>query len=232
MSPPATPGRRDLLRPQRLLQQAADDAARARSPSGIGLDSAAVRARMVARLRAGGIDCEPVLQALAAVERHRFVDTALATQAYEDTALPIGLQQTISSPSVVARMLALLFAGDAARAAGSLGRVLEIGTGCGYQTAVLARLATGIVSIERLAPLHARARENLAPLALRDVELLYADGRLGHPPRAPYRSLVAAAGGGSRRSSTAAAAGRCWSSSTGATAATSPPTTMPCASSP
>ncbi len=184
-----------VLRPQRGLHQTAADAARARAPSGVGLDSATVRRRMVARIRAGGVDCEPVLRAIADVERHRFVDSALAAQAYEDTALPIGLQQTISKPSVVARMLALLFGGDAAAAAGDLGRVLEIGTGCGYQAALLARLSTGVVSIERLFPLHQRAAANLAPFALTSVRLLHGDGRDGHAAGGPYRSIVAAAGG-------------------------------------
>jgi protein-L-isoaspartate(D-aspartate) O-methyltransferase len=151
---------------------------------------------MVARLRAEGLRCEPVLQALGQVERHRFVDTALATQAYEDTSLPIGLQQTISKPSVVARMLALLFEGDAARTQGHLGRVLEIGTGCGYQAAVLMLLARGVVSIERLRPLHDKARAHLGSLRHgTDLRLVHGDGRLGHAPRAPYQSIVAAAGG-------------------------------------
>ncbi len=161
----------------------------------MGLDSAAVRQRMVNRLRAGGVRCEPVLQAFGQVERHRFVDTALATQAYEDTSLPIGLQQTISKPSVVARMLALLFEGDAARELGQLGRVLEVGTGCGYQAALLALLARSVISIERLKPLHEKARDNLAHHRQGDLRLLHGDGRLGHPPWAPYQSIIAAAGG-------------------------------------
>ena len=184
-----------LLRPQRPLRQAAEDAARLASPSGLGLDSSAVRKRMVDRLRADGVSNESVLQAFAAVERHRFVDTALATQAYEDTSLPIGLQQTISKPSVVARMLSLLFEGAHARQHGNLGRVLEIGTGCGYQAALLTRLAQGLVSIERIKPLHDKARLHLAAMRQGDVRLLHGDGRLGHAARAPYQSIVAAAGG-------------------------------------
>ena len=197
--PAAGPGA--TLRPQRLLQQAAQDAARRHTPSGLGLDSATVRARMVQRLRAGGIVCEPVLQAFGQVERHRFVDTALAIQAYEDTSLPIGLQQTISKPSVVAHMLALLFDGARARQDGHLGRVLEIGTGCGYQAALLALLARSVVSIERLKPLHEKARENLAVLrqgvgaGRPDIRLVFGDGLLGHAPRAPYDGIIAAAGG-------------------------------------
>jgi len=186
---------RSLLRPQRHLHEAALDAARTQVPSGLGLDSAQVRARLVQRLRESGIGCEPVLDAIAAVERHRFVDSALATQAYEDTSLPIGHGQTISKPSVVARMLELAFGGEQARRRGTLGRVLEIGTGCGYQTALLARLARLVVSIERLRPLHERARANLAPQRGGDVRLVYGDGRLGHPPWAPYDTVIAAAGG-------------------------------------
>jgi protein-L-isoaspartate(D-aspartate) O-methyltransferase len=151
---------------------------------------------LVQRLRTEFHCHEAVCQAMRAVPRHQFVDSALAIQAYEDTSLPIGLGQTISKPSVVGRMLALLFAGERAAAAGHLGRVLEIGTGCGYQTALLAQLSRRIVSIERLKPLHDKARENLA--ALRppgDLRLLYGDGRLGHAPLAPYDSIVAAAGG-------------------------------------
>lgn len=189
-----------LQRPQRPVQQAAADARRLQSATGVGLDSAAVRARMVARLQGGGLHCAPVLQALGTVPRHVFVDTGLAAQAYEDTSLPIGLQQTISKPSVVARMLALLHEGQGARARGHLGRVLEVGTGCGYQTALLAHLAHCVVSIERLQPLHEKARVNLAALRLlegrpADVRLLHGDGRLGHLPRAPYDAIVAAAGG-------------------------------------
>jgi protein-L-isoaspartate(D-aspartate) O-methyltransferase len=185
----------EVLRPQRHLQQAAVDAARRAPPSGLGLDSSAVRQRMVARLRADGIHCEPVLAALGQVPRHTFVDSALAGQAYEDTSLPIGLSQTISKPSVVARMLSLLFEGAFARQHGQLGRVLEVGTGCGYQTALLAQLARSVVSIERLKPLHERARQQLASLRHGQLRLLHADGRLGHAPHAPYDAIIAAAGG-------------------------------------
>lgn len=164
-------------------------------PHGLGLDSQTVRARMVERLRADGVRCEPVLAAMARVPRHQFVDAALAAQAYEDTALPIGLGQTISKPSVVARMLALLFEGRDAQGSGSLGRVLEIGTGCGYQAAVLSLLARQVVSVERLRPLHDRARERLASLRGDNLRLVYGDGRLGHAPNAPYDAIVSAAGG-------------------------------------
>jgi len=196
-----------LLRPQAPLKHAAEAAAQLaggrHQPRGLGLDSAAVRQRMVQRLRADGIRSEAVLQALGTVERHRFVDSALATQAYEDTSLPIGLSQTISKPSVVARRLQLLFEGSTAQAQGHLGRVLEVGTGCGYQAALLALLSRQVVSIERLKALHDKARENLAEQRYGqsqgqgggDLRLVYGDGRLGHAPRAPYDSIVAAAGG-------------------------------------
>lgn len=182
-----------LLRPQRPLQQAADDAVRRAVPAGLGLDSETVRQRMVQRLRAEGIGDEAVLAAFGRVLRHRFVDSALATQAYEDTSLPIGWEQTISKPSVVARMMCLLNDTPAARARSGLGRVLEIGTGCGYQAALLSQLARQVVSIERLKPLHDKAREHLRGLPR--LQLLWGDGRGGHSPAAPYDSIIAAAGG-------------------------------------
>jgi protein-L-isoaspartate(D-aspartate) O-methyltransferase len=177
------------------VQEAAADARRRQAPSGLGLDSTGVRERMVQRLRAGGVRCEPVLAAFDAVPRHHFVDSALVTQAYEDTALPIGHGQTISKPSVVARMLELLFEGRSSLAAGQLGRVLEIGTGCGYQAALLSRLGRQVISVERLRPLHDKARELLAVLPRANLRLVHGDGRLGHPPNAPYDSIIAAAGG-------------------------------------
>ncbi len=193
----ARPGssRGEVLRPQRHLHMAAADAARQAAPSGLGLDSVGVRQRMVQRLRQEGLSDERVLQALATVPRHQFVDTALAIQAYEDTSLPIGHGQTISKPSVVGRMIELLFAGQGARARGELGRVLEIGTGCGYQAAVLAELSRQVVSIERLKPLHDKAVSNLAVLRGHKIRLIYGDGKLGHAPLAAYDSIVAAAGG-------------------------------------
>jgi protein-L-isoaspartate(D-aspartate) O-methyltransferase len=160
----------------------------------VGLDSHAVRARMVQRLAAQGIADAQVLAAMAAVERHRFVDSALVNQAYEDTSLPIGLGQTISKPSVVARMVELLRAA-AKEPSGKLGRVLEIGTGCGYQAAVLSVLATEVYSIERLRGLHDKARENLRPFRLPNVHLLFGDGMVGFAKGAPYAAIIAAAGG-------------------------------------
>lgn len=187
---------RELLMPQRHLRQATADAARLARPSGTGLDGGAVRQRMVDRLRAEGKFDELVLAAMAAVPRHAFVDTALAAQAYEDTALPIGHGQTISKPSVVAHMLGLLMAGGGARQRGSLGRVLEIGTGCGYQAAVIALLARQLTSIERLQGLYEKARQNLQQVALpRSPRLIWGDGRVGHAASGPFDAIIAAAGG-------------------------------------
>jgi protein-L-isoaspartate(D-aspartate) O-methyltransferase len=160
-------------------------------PSGLGLDSVAVRARMVQKLAASGIQDQVVLQAMGLVERHRFVETALVNQAYEDTSLPIGLGQTISKPNVVARMIELLRHG----AAGKLGRVLEVGTGCGYQAAVLSHIASEVYSIERLKGLHEKARENLRAFRLHNVHLLFGDGMEGFAKGAPYAGIIAAAGG-------------------------------------
>ena len=160
-------------------------------PQGLGLDSQAVRQAMVHKLAAQGIRDARVLEAMGRIERHRFVDSALATQAYEDTSLPIGLGQTISKPNVVARMAELLLAGCRQ----PVGRVLEIGTGCGYQAAVLSLLAQEVYSIERLRGLHEKARENLRPLRLPNVHLLFGDGMLGFAQGAPYAGIIAAAGG-------------------------------------
>ena len=164
-------------------------------PVPLGMDSAAVRERMVRQLAKQGIEDERVLQAMGTVERHRFVDSALVNQAYEDTSLPIGLGQTISKPNVVARMIELLRQGRNLMIDGKLGRVLEIGTGCGYQAAVLSQVAKEVYSIERLRGLHERARENLRPLRIANVHLLFGDGMLGYPKGAPYAGIIAAAGG-------------------------------------
>lgn len=159
--------------------------------SGLGLDSSAVRERMVAKLAEQGVQDPWVLKAMGQVERHRFVETALAGQAYEDTSLPIGLGQTISKPNVVARMIELL----RQDAPGKLGRVLEIGTGCGYQAAVLSLVASEVYSIERLRGLHEKAKKNLLPFRLPNVHLMLGDGMLGFPKGAPYAGIISAAGG-------------------------------------
>ncbi|HEY8359965.1 MAG TPA: protein-L-isoaspartate O-methyltransferase, partial [Ramlibacter sp.] len=163
-------------------------------PAGHGMDSQAVRLRMVHKLAAQGVSDPRVLEAMRAVERHRFVDSALVNQAYEDTSLPIGLGQTISKPSVVARMIELLLAGRT-DADGRLGRVLEVGTGCGYQAAVLSCVATEVYSVERLRGLHDKARENLRHFRLPNVHLLFGDGMAGFAKGAPYAGIIAAAGG-------------------------------------
>ena len=169
-------------------------AAAPRVPAGVGLDSQAVRENMVQKLAREGIADAAVLAAMGSVARHAFVDSALVNQAYEDTSLPIGLGQTISKPSVVARMIELLLGGRR-EAGGRLGRVLEIGTGCGYQAAVLARVAREVYSIERLRGLHDKARENLRTLRLPNVHLLFGDGMMGYAKGAPYAAIIAAAGG-------------------------------------
>jgi protein-L-isoaspartate(D-aspartate) O-methyltransferase len=176
-------------------------AARAAAPrpapqqaAGMGLDSGAVRARMVAKLAGQGIGDARVLAAMGEVPRHAFVDSALVNQAYEDTSLPIGLGQTISKPNVVARMIELLLGGQC-DAQGRLGRVLEIGTGCGYQAAVLGRVSREVYSIERLRGLHDKARDNFRPLRLTNVHLLFGDGMVGYAKGAPYAGIIAAAGG-------------------------------------
>lgn len=161
------------------------------NPQGLGLDSSAVRQRMVQKLAAQGLKDPLVLEAMGTVERHRFVESGLVNQAYEDTSLPIGLGQTISKPNVVARMVELLLEGTS----GKLGRVLEIGTGCGYQAAVLSHVATEVYSIERLKGLHEKARSNLRYFRLANVHLLFGDGMLGYAKGAPYAAIISAAGG-------------------------------------
>lgn len=146
---------------------------------------------MVNRLARAGISDAAVLKAMGEIERHRFVDSALRAQAYKETSLPIGLGQTISKPGVVARMLELLRNG----APGKLGRVLEVGTGCGYQAAVLSLLASEVYTLERLRGLHDKARENLRTLRLPNVHLLFGDGMQGYPKGAPFAGIIAAAGG-------------------------------------
>jgi protein-L-isoaspartate(D-aspartate) O-methyltransferase len=189
------PARRSGQFPLRLDRLGPQAPARQPAPSGLGLDSADVRRRMTERLARDGVADTKVLEAMASVPRHLFVDAALVTQAYEDTSLPIGHGQTISKPSVVARMIELLRGGASARRSGSLGRVLEIGTGCGYQAAVLALLAREVYSVERLKALHDKARDLLGPRRSANLRLVYGDGMLGHPPNAPYDSIIAAAGG-------------------------------------
>ena len=158
------------------------------------MDSSSVRGRMVQKLADQGITDRLVLQAMGSIERHRFVDSALMNQAYEDTSLPIGLGQTISKPNVVARMMELML-GAKKDADGRLGRVLEIGTGCGYQAALLSMVAREVYSIERLRGLHDKARENLRIFRVANLHLLCGDGMAGYAKGAPYAAIIAAAGG-------------------------------------
>lgn len=142
------------------------------------------RMRMIERLRAQGITDEVVLSVMGAIPRHLFVEEALASRAYEDVALPINYGQTISSPWMVARMSELL------RANSALNKVLEIGTGCGYQTAVLARLARLVYSIERIGPLLTKTRIRLHKLQVRNIHLKHADGLLGLSDAAPFDGII------------------------------------------
>jgi protein-L-isoaspartate(D-aspartate) O-methyltransferase len=155
--------------------------------SGIGMTSARTRDRLVQRLREQGIANLAVLDRIRNVPRHIFVDEALGSRAYEDTALPIGYGQTISQPYIVARMT------EALLEAGTLEKVLEVGTGCGYQTAVLAPLVDHVNTIERIEPLLARARERLRELGVRNVRFRHGDGTLGWKAHAPYDGILVAA---------------------------------------
>jgi protein-L-isoaspartate(D-aspartate) O-methyltransferase len=155
--------------------------------AGIGMTSARTRDRLVQRLREQGITDMRVLERIRNLPRHIFVDEALASRAYEDTALPIGWGQTISQPFIVARMT------EALLQAGPLQKVLEIGTGCGYQTAVLAPFAERIFSVERVEPLVKKARERFAELDVRNVRLKHGDGLKGWPTQAPFDGILVAA---------------------------------------
>ena len=157
---------------------------------GIGMTSARTRDRLIDRLREEGIGDEQVLAAMGAVPRHIFIDEALASRAYEDTALPIGAGQTISQPYIVARMTQALVHGK------RLSKVLEIGSGCGYQTAVLAQLVERVYSVERIASLVAPARERLHALGVNNVRMRHGDGLGGWPAHAPYDGILVAAAPG------------------------------------
>src|SRR5271157_678921 len=152
--------------------------------SGIGMTSARTRERLVQRLQEQGITDRRVLDRIRSVPRHLFMDEALSSRAYEDTALPIGFGQTISQPFVVARMT------EALLAAGDVHRVLEIGTGCGYQTAVLSPLVKEVYTMERIASLLGRARRTLRELRIRNVHFRHDDGNTGWPARAPFDGIL------------------------------------------
>ena len=154
--------------------------------------SPAVRRAMVERIARQGVKDAKVLAAMDAVPRHLFMESAFASQAYIDASLPIGYHQTISQPYIVARMIEILRANCNG---GLLQRVLEIGTGCGYQAAVLAQVALEVYSIERIKPLHELARTNLRPMRIANVRLHYGDGMLGLPQVAPFDGIILAAAG-------------------------------------
>ncbi len=154
---------------------------------GIGMTSQRTRGRLIERLRAQGIEDEVVLAAMNAVPRHIFIDEALASRAYDDVSLPLGFGQTISQPYIVARMIEILRNGR------ELNRVLEVGTGCGYQAAVLAQVAHEVYSVERVQPLYERAAGYMKELQVKNVTLRYADGTIGLPAVAPFDGIIMAA---------------------------------------
>jgi protein-L-isoaspartate(D-aspartate) O-methyltransferase len=160
------------------------------SRNGIGMTSARTRERLIDRLKAEGVRNVAVLERIRSVPRHLFVDEALASRAYEDTALPIGFGQTISQPYVVAIMTEALIAGTEGK---KLAKVLEVGTGCGYQTAVLAPFVQHVYSVERIQPLVQRARTKLAELRISNVSLRHADGWHGWKSQAPFQGIIVAA---------------------------------------
>lgn len=157
--------------------------------TGIGMTSQRTRDRLMQRLREQGIRSIAVLDLMRSTPRHIFLDEALAQRAYEDSALPIGYQQTLSQPYIVARMTELLFQ------SGPRPRILEIGTGSGYQTAILARMpdVEQVFSIERIQPLQEKARQRLRLLKIYNINLRLADGGLGWPDKAPFDGILAAA---------------------------------------
>jgi protein-L-isoaspartate(D-aspartate) O-methyltransferase len=156
-------------------------------PPGIGMTSQGTRNRLVQRLRSSGIHDEKVLQAIATIPRHEFVDEALSSRAYEDTALPIGLSQTISQPWVVAKMTEAILDGGTPR------KVLEVGTGSGYQAAILASLVPEVFTVERIEELLKLARRRFHKLGLHNIYSRYADGHLGWPSQAPFDGIIVTA---------------------------------------
>ena len=155
--------------------------------NGIGMTSQRTRERLIQRLVDQGIDNHQVLDVIRTTPRHLFLDEAMAHRAYEDVALPIGFQQTLSQPYIVARMTELLLEGGAPE------RVLEIGTGSGYQTAILAQLVDEVYSVERIKPLQQKARQRIRQLKLRNVQMNHADGGMGWAERGPFDGILAAA---------------------------------------
>jgi len=158
-----------------------------KSLQGIGMTSRRTRERMINRLSEQGISSNKILEVMRDTPRHIFVDEALASRAYEDTALPIGYNQTISQPYTVARMTEVLLE------FGRLGKVLEIGTGCGYQTAILAQLVDHVYTVERILPLQRKAKSHLWDLKIKNVSYQHSDGGWGWPDYAPYDGILVTA---------------------------------------
>ena len=158
------------------------------SLQGMGMTSLRTRGRMIKRLSDQGIKNQKVLEVMRDTPRHIFMDEALSSRAYEDTALPIGYNQTISQPYIVARMTELLL-----ESSGHLEKVLEIGTGCGYQTAILAPFVDRVYYVERILPLQRKARSHLVDLKIKNISYLYNDGNVGWPEYAPYNGIIASA---------------------------------------
>jgi protein-L-isoaspartate(D-aspartate) O-methyltransferase len=190
-APPQHPAPRPVATPSKSHGYALERAqpAPAVTSRDSALVSAAVRRAMVQRIANQGVRDQLVLGAMDQVPRHMFMDEGLAPQAYVDASLPIGHHQTISQPYIVARMIEVM------RNGGQLKRVLEIGTGCGYQAAVLACVAQEVYSIERIKPLHELAKANLRPLRVPNLRLHYGDGMLGLPQAAPFDGIILAAAG-------------------------------------
>ncbi len=154
---------------------------------GIGMTSQRTRSRLVQRLKDQGITDQQVLDVVAGTPRHIFIDEALSHRAYEDTALPIGFNQTISQPYIVARMTEILLA------EGPVERVLEVGTGSGYQTTILAQLVDKVFSVERIKPLQDKARQRFSLLKIRNISLQHSDGGMGWPDRGPFDGIMVTA---------------------------------------
>ncbi|MGZ3158373.1 MAG: protein-L-isoaspartate(D-aspartate) O-methyltransferase [Burkholderiaceae bacterium] len=179
-------------RPGSQTGAASRPAAQSVSTPSISMVSPAVRKAMVERIAKQGVKDAKVLAAMEAVQRHLFMEPGLSSQAYIDASLPIGYHQTISQPYIVARMIEVMRNN---RNGGILNRVLEIGTGCGYQAAVLSLVAKDVYSIERIKPLHELAKTNLRPMRIANIRLHYGDGMLGLPQAAPFDGIILAAAG-------------------------------------
>ncbi|MEI6145526.1 MAG: protein-L-isoaspartate O-methyltransferase, partial [Methylococcales bacterium] len=158
------------------------------SLQGIGMTSLRTRERMIKRLAEQGITNKRVLEIMRDTPRHIFMDEALSSRAYEDTALPIGYNQTISQPYIVAKMTELLLGSE-----GRLKKVLEIGTGCGYQTAILAQLVDHVYTVERLLPLQRKAKLHIGQLKFKNISYLYADGNMGWADYSPFDGILVSA---------------------------------------